>query len=264
MSRKRSKHSESESNSAEEKQSIIQSIRELKQGLVIASRTYSDDNKNDRNLVILPVPTKIDKNGKTILIGHSFYHLFNRVYQHRLACSNQAYYLSSGTSNTKEVGNFQGVFFPFLRIQTEAIDPYPKGWIYKYTLGGTKSRTMDEVIESLQKYPEFKGISEQDITLLRNFINKFASWWQIQQSASLIANQASSWLIFPILQKLRIFCLAYDLTYDVMKDNWIIVKNPDIVKIYSILPPDMKTRDPAVINDWLLEHNALCALENQL
>lgn len=259
MSRNRSKKFEIN----EEKKSIEDSISILKQGTVVASRIYTDGTV-DRNLVILPVPTKIDKKGNTVLMGFDFYHLFNRYYQHRLNCSNQAYYLSSGTSNSKQVGNFQGVFFPFLRIQTEAVDNNPVGWIHKYQLGGTNTSTMNEIIENLQKYPEFSDISKQDITLLRNFINKFATWWQIQQSASLIANQASSWLIFPILQKLRIFCLSYDIIYDMMKDSWIATKNPNIVQIHNILPPDMKTNDVNEINNWMKENIALCAPNNQV
>jgi hypothetical protein len=189
-----------------------------------------------RHLITIPVPEKyFNSKGQWAPMG---------AYQKYNTCKSCGFYLSTGTSN--EGKNFPGMWFPFMRIReigkTEYID-MDRGWITKAF--GLKSYT--PALKDLEKL----GVPTTPFLLV--FLEKFSYWWQVQISASLPSSPDSLWSVHPELIKLKSILMEYDYTnYDGL------IRNPDIIKEYTVGRCERRYTEPEEVNTWLREHNALC------
>lgn len=116
-------------------------------------------------------------------------------------CRNFVFEKSTGKSN---VFNFKSVCLPFLRQDKS-------GWIHKDGNLDKKSHILSSLINYIS--PKMRGEHlkcQSDIkSFLKEFINRFGCWRQLQLSAAL-AQPGELWIIVPVARYLREFALTYN------------------------------------------------------
>lgn len=184
-----------------------------------------------RIMTAIKVPKyALNKNGAWISNGISTFYP---------SCTRCGFYLSTGVSNE---ANFPGVWFPFLRINTEE----KRGWIQK--------------AQTLQNSPSFKkalakkGIEVKQNSFLYYFFEKFSHWWQVSISAAL-QTENTLWNVHPDLLAIKTLALTrvFDLVDEVLK------RDPSVVKCYKLKDNVVNiVNNPEDVNAWLDKSEALC------
>ena len=222
----------------DEKEVVVREVTTLAQWAVRHLRVYA----------VAPVPEA------DILLGYP--------------TTNQAYYLSTGTSNRD---NFAGAYFPCMGAQEVHTRLFAVGWIMKMTSEGT-----DWFVEFCRRHNLFAvSLREQKPAckgLFSNFLSKFSYWFQVQTSAAL---GGEFWARLD-LTYLRSLALHYD--WDTERQEFVeretpvspLRASPTPTVLATMRTPeahearntfegmrDAAAHDSRVLNDAFAKHDAL-------
>lgn len=200
----------------------------IKEEKIIACAKYEE-----RYIVIVPIP-ELYKKLKPYLTSY---------------CSNIAFYLSTGTSNSS---NFPGIWLPFVNVASN-------GWIRK-EMGG-----FDSYVENFIQYSNPEIFEQIKSKFVLAFISRFSEWFLLQISAGLPSDPDSLWNKDPKFAFLKGYLLSkhYNKRERKFLPNDSVNEYP-IVGRY-ILPDtcDNLLNSPEEVNKFLLEYDAYCYPKNK-
>lgn len=140
----------------------------------------------------------------------------------------QAFFCSTGTSNAC---GFPGTFFPTAGVRDN--------WIHKYG-GHTPDFAWELEKQTESTIPKARRYAYTDLLDLY-----FASWWQVQISASL----GGEWWERPDMAFLRGMAQWYD--FDETRKTFVLRDTPFPLYRLTAMQPDIHLRD---VNDWYRRH----------